>query len=44
VRAAIQFRGDAFEPNLTRAEAGLRIAAMDAKRKREPPHTLWVSA
>ena len=27
---------DAFKPNLTRAEAGLRIATLTAK----PPHTL----
>ena len=33
---------DAFKPNLTRAEADLRIAALAAKLKLlgEPPHTL----
>jgi hypothetical protein len=33
---------DAFKPNLTRAEAYLRIAALTAKLKLldEPPHTL----
>jgi Protein of unknown function (DUF3072) len=33
---------DAFKPNLTRAEASLRIAALTAKLKRldGPPHTL----
>jgi Protein of unknown function (DUF3072) len=33
---------DAFKPNLTRAEADLRIAALTAKLKLldEPPHTL----
>jgi len=32
---------DAFKPNLTRAEADLRIAALAAKVKQfgEPPHT-----
>jgi hypothetical protein len=34
---------DAYKPNLTRAEADLRIAALTAKLKLlgEPPHTLW---
>jgi hypothetical protein len=33
---------DAFKPNLTRAEADRRIAALSAKRKLldAPPHTL----
>jgi hypothetical protein len=33
---------DAFKPNLTRAEADLRIAALTAKLRLlgEPPHTL----
>ena len=33
---------EAFQPNLTRAEADLRIAALAAKLKLlgEPPHTL----
>ena len=33
---------DAFKPNLTRAEADVRIAMLTAKLKRldEPPHTL----
>jgi hypothetical protein len=34
---------DAFKPNLTRAEADLRIAVLTAKLKLldGPPHTLW---
>jgi len=40
--AEIAFELDAFKPNLTRAEAELRIAALTAKLKLldEPPHTL----
>ena len=36
------YERDAFKPNLTRAEADLRIAALAAKLKLlgEPPHTL----
>ena len=36
------FEPDAFKPNLTRAEAELRIAALAAKLKLlvEPPHTM----
>jgi hypothetical protein len=36
------YERDAFKPNLTQAEADLRIAALTAKLKLldEPPHTL----
>jgi hypothetical protein len=36
------YERDAFKPNLTHAEADLRIAALTAKLKLlgEPPHTL----
>jgi hypothetical protein len=40
--AQAAYERDAFKPNLTRAEADLRIAALAAKLKllSEPPHTL----
>jgi hypothetical protein len=40
--AEATYERDAFKPNLTRAEADLRIAALTAKLKLldEPPHTL----
>jgi hypothetical protein len=40
--AAAAYELDAFKPNLTRAEADLRIAMLTAKLKLlgEPPHTL----
>ena len=41
-QAIAAYELDAFKPNLTRAEADLRIAALAAKLKLlgEPPHTL----
>jgi hypothetical protein len=43
-RAAYEL--DAFKPNLTRAEADIRIAMLKAKLKLldGPPHTLWSSS
>jgi Protein of unknown function (DUF3072) len=40
--ATAAYELDAYKPNLTRAEADLRIAALAAKLKLlgEPPHTL----
>jgi hypothetical protein len=40
--ATAAYERDAFKPNLTQAEADLRIAALTAKLKLldEPPHTL----
>jgi hypothetical protein len=40
--ATTAYELDAYKPNLTRAEADLRIAALAAKLKLlgEPPHTL----
>ena len=40
--ATAAYERDAFKPNLTHAEADLRIAALTAKLKLldEPPHTL----
>ena len=40
--ATAAYELDAYKPNLTRAEADLRIAALVAKLKLlgEPPHTL----
>lgn len=40
--AQLAYELDAFKPNLTRAEADLRIAALTAKLKLldGPPHTL----
>jgi hypothetical protein len=40
--AEAAYERDAFKPNLTRAEADLRIAMLTAKLKLldEPPHTL----
>jgi len=40
--AEAAYEHDAFKPNLTRAEANLRIAMLTAKLKLldEPPHTL----
>jgi len=40
--AEAAYEREAFKPNLTRAEADVRIAMLTAKLKRldEPPHTL----
>jgi hypothetical protein len=41
--AEAAYKREAFKPNLTRAEADVRIATLTAKLKLlgEPPHTLW---